>query len=340
MRSLTRRRASRRKKTPQPASLRLAAIILFLTVSAAVAILVACPPSVPATAAPNAPAPTTPASTMPQAQAQVAPAPATTLPAQAAPTTPPPPQPPVTVPSREQGRVIPLHPHPEQGLLAVVIDDAGYSLQELQTFLDIPGPLTIAVLPNLPHSTEAARRILAAGKDLILHCPMEPLGTENPGPGALYTWQSPAQVESLLAAAFATVPGAIGMNNHMGSKATADRGLMTTVLGYLGRHNLFFLDSRTTAETVGPAVAVDLGVPVIQRDAFVDDDTAPAEEAAAFSKGIDEAAANGSAVVIGHVQNPSVAAILRARIKGLAKDGVRLARLVDVMALRGEKGAR
>jgi polysaccharide deacetylase 2 family uncharacterized protein YibQ len=312
MRSRTRRRPSSRKRAPQAASLRLAAIILFLTVAAAVTFLLACPPSVPVTAAPAAPA------GVPAAPSQL----------------------PVTVTSRERGSIVPAHPRPEQGLLAVVIDDAGYSLQELQTFLDIPGPLTIAVLPNLPYSTEAARRIIAAGKDLILHLPMEPLGAENPGPGALYTWQSPAQVESLLAAAFASVPGAIGMNNHMGSRATADPALMTTVLGYLGRHGLFFLDSRTTAATVGPAIAQDLGVPVVQRDAFVDDDTAPADEAAAFSKGIDEAAAKGSAVVIGHVQNPSVAAILRARIGDLAKDGVRLARLVDVMALRGERGTR
>jgi hypothetical protein len=110
------------------------------------------------------------------------------------------------------------------------------------------------------------------------------------------------------------------------------------VLGYLSRHNLFFLDSRTTAETVGPAIAADLGVPAVQRDVFVDVDTAPAEVAAAFSKGIGEAAGSGSAVVIGHVQNPSVAAILRARIGDLAKDGVRLARLADVMALRGGRG--
>jgi hypothetical protein len=312
MRSRTRRRPSSRKRAPLAASLRFAAIILFLAVAGAVTFLVGCPPSVPVTAAPGAP------TGAPAAQ---------------------PPQP-VTVTSRERGRVVPVHPRPEQGLLAVVIDDAGYSLQELQTFLDIPGPLTIAVLPNLPHSTEAAGRILAAGKDLILHCPMEPLGAENPGPGALYTWQSPAQVETLLAAAFASVPGAIGMNNHMGSRATADPALMTTVLGYLGRHGLFYLDSRTTADTVGPTIAQDLGVPAVQRDVFVDVDTAPAEVAASFSRGIGEAAANGSAVVIGHVQNPSVAAILRARIKDLAKDGVRLARLVDVMALRGERGTR
>jgi polysaccharide deacetylase 2 family uncharacterized protein YibQ len=236
--------------------------------------------------------------------------------------------------------VVPQKPVPEEGLLAVVIDDAGYSLKELQEFLDLPGPLTVAVLPNLPHSTEAARLVAAAGKDLILHCPMEPVGGENPGPGALYTWQAPAEVESLLAKAFASVPGAIGMNNHMGSRATADPSLMATVLGYLQRNGLFYLDSRTTAETVGPRIAGELGVPFLERDVFVDVDTAPADVSAAFAKGIEEASSRGTAVVIGHVQNPAVAAILRVQAETLAGKGVRLARLSEVMARREARSAR
>jgi polysaccharide deacetylase 2 family uncharacterized protein YibQ len=222
----------------------------------------------------------------------------------------------------------------------VVIDDAGYSLTELQSFLDLPGPLTIAVLPNLPHSTEAARSVTAAGKDLILHCPMEPVGGENPGPGALLTGQSAAEQQALLAAAFASVPGAIGMNNHMGSRATANEALMTTVLGYLLNNDLFYLDSRTTAETVGPRIALQLGVPFLQRDVFVDADTAAAVVDAAFARGIDEARTRGSAVLIGHVQNASVAAILHERLPRLAGEGVRLARLTEVMGKREEDAGR
>ncbi len=122
----------------------------------------------------------------------------------------------------------PEQPRPEEkGRLAVVIDDAGYDLDELQPFLELPMPLAVAVLPNLPHSREAARRVLAAGKELLLHLPMEPEGRENPGPGALLTADSPEETRRLLDAALATVPGAVGMNNHMGSRATADEVLMT-----------------------------------------------------------------------------------------------------------------
>jgi polysaccharide deacetylase 2 family uncharacterized protein YibQ len=278
---------------------RFAAIILILLVAGIVAFLAACPPDSGRAAGPAAThRPLVPVSPMPQA-ARTGP---------------------------------PVHPHPEiQALLAVIIDDAGYNLGELQAFLDLPGPLTIAVLPNLPHSREAARRVIAAGKDLILHCPMEADGGEDPGPGALRTDQSPAEVESRLAAAFASVPGALGMNNHMGSRATADEALMRTVLGFLKREGKFFVDSRTTADTVGRRVAVELGMPFLQRDIFVDESTAYTDIAAAFSKGIGEARTRGQAVLIGHVQNRAVADILRAEERNLSARGVRLARLPDVL---------
>ena len=219
-------------------------------------------------------------------------------------------------------------------MLALIVDDAGYSLEELQAFLDLPIPLTVAVLPDLPHSTEAALRARAAGKDVILHCPMEPGGGENPGPGAILTGQSPEEIRQLLDADFASVPGALGMNNHMGSKATADDTVMTAVLGYLKSRGKLFVDSRTTPDTAGPRGAEALGMPILQRDVFLDDDTDEADIATWFDKGVAEARTRGSAVAIGHVQNRGVADILRAAERTLAAQGVRMARLPEVLAAR------
>jgi hypothetical protein len=213
----------------------------------------------------------------------------------------------------------------------VILDDAGYNLQELQPFLDLPGPLTIAVLPNLPHSAEAARRVLAAGKDLILHCPMEAEGSGNPGPGALRVGMSVSEIDGLLDSDFASVPGAIGMNNHMGSRATADPALMEAVLDYLKRHGLFFVDSRTTGRTVGPSIALKLGIPFLQRNVFIDDDRDEKAIDDAFTVAIREAQEQGAAVAIGHVQNRAVLDILRAGQRELADTGVRLARLEEIM---------
>ena len=100
---------------------------------------------------------------------------------------------PETSPSRPEGSEagsrspggIPERPVRPKGRIVIVVDDAGYNLEDLDPFLKFPGPLSIAVLPGLPHSREAARRIKAAGKELLLHQPMEALGGENPGPGAI-----------------------------------------------------------------------------------------------------------------------------------------------------------
>jgi hypothetical protein len=229
----------------------------------------------------------------------------------------------------------PERPQPEErALLAVIIDDAGYSLKELDSFLDLPIPLTVAVLPNLPHSTEAARRVIEAGKDLIVHVPMEPDGGENPGPGAILTTDTPDEVRLKLETDFASVPGALGMNNHMGSRATADEALMRTVLGWLNEQGKLYVDSRTTAETAGPRVAQDLGMRILQRDVFLDDETSADQISAWLSRSVDEAASRGTAVAIGHVQNGAVADILRASETALAIRGVRLARLAEVLARR------
>ena len=315
---------SRTRARPLPRT-RFVAIFALLAAAAVAAFLVACPPSreqpPAAPAVPTGPAPAAPAVPLtPSVPAPGRPAPS---------------------PRPLSTGLPPERPHPEErGILALVIDDAGYNLDELQAFLDLPMPLTVAVLPNLPHSTEAARRVLAAGKDLILHCPMEPVGGANPGPGAIYTGQSPEKIVQLLDAAFASVPGALGMNNHMGSKATADEAVMTVVLGYLKSRGKLFMDSRTTADTAGPRVAQALGMPILQRDVFIDNETGEGAITDSLDKGITEAGTRGTAVAIGHVQNRGVVDILRAAETALAAQGVRMARLSEVMAARERNTAR
>lgn len=223
--------------------------------------------------------------------------------------------------------------------MAIIIDDAGYNLGELQAFLDLPMPLTIAVLPDLPHSTEAARRVVAAGKDLILHGPMEPDGGQNPGPGVILAGMAPDRIREMLDQDFASVPGAIGMNNHMGSRATADPEVMRAVLGYLRDHGKLFVDSRTTAETAGPRVAQEMKIPILQRNVFLDDDTREEQISSWFDKAVEEARTRGSVIAIGHVQNRGVADILRAAERTLASQGVRFARLGEVLSRQERKPA-
>jgi polysaccharide deacetylase 2 family uncharacterized protein YibQ len=208
--------------------------------------------------------------------------------------------------------------------LAIVIDDVGYSLSGLKAFLALPYPLAFSVLPDLPHSREAGQLIAAAGKELLVHLPMEPSSGSNPGPGAVLTSQNDQEILELLSQSLERLPQAVGLNNHMGSRATADRRVMGVVLGFLRGRGMFFLDSRTTADTVGPELAGRLGVHLLERDVFLDNENSAAYIEKALSHGVRTAQARGSAVLIGHVQNVELAGELERLLPQLAGQGVEL----------------
>jgi polysaccharide deacetylase 2 family uncharacterized protein YibQ len=291
---------------------RIAVVLLSLMTVGLAAVLVSCPKEKPAETPVSAPPPTEPepAAVEPETETRAA---------------------------TEQAPVAePVQPE-QRGLLALVIDDAGYDLSDLQPFLDLPMPLAVAVLPNLPHSGEAARRVRAAGKELLLHLPMEPEGGEDPGPGALLTGQPAAELERLLDAALQSVPGAVGVNNHMGSKATADHAFMAVVLEALGRRGLFFVDSRTTTLTVAATEAERLDVPYLARKVFLDAVDGDIERS--LDAAVAAAARTGAAVAIGHVQSRELAAILRRAADGMERAGVRPATLSAMIAGRGGRTA-
>ena len=157
---------------------------------------------------------------------------------------------------------------PKEGRLAIVIDDCGYA--DNQGFISFEAPLTLAVLPHVPHSRRVAEQAVAQGKEVILHLPMEPTGKSDPGPGALTTDMKPDALREQVSANFEAVPGVSGLNNHQGSKASADEKLMGAVLDEAKRRGLYYLDSRTTNATVAPELAPKLGVPLYSRDIFLD----------------------------------------------------------------------
>jgi polysaccharide deacetylase 2 family uncharacterized protein YibQ len=251
-------------------------------------------------------------------------------------------KPPVKTPP-EPSRVEPLRPAapPEQipgppkpqrrGTLVFVIDDAGNNLRELEPFLRIPGPLTIAVLPGLPYSAEAARRIRAAGKEVFLHQPMEAIGGQNPGPGAVYSGMSGAEIRAVLAANMAEVGPVVGMNNHQGSKITMNQEAMETVLAFCREHGIYFLDSRTTAETAAPAAARRLGIKIGERDVFIDNIQDKASMIQYIQEGLKKAEQKGAAVMIGHTWSSELAATLEELYPGLVEEGYSLSTISRYM---------
>lgn len=194
--------------------------------------------------------------------------------------------------------------------LAVVIDDAGYRRDQLEPFLSFPGRVTIAVLPQLPHSEYASRAARRAGMDVILHQPMEALNGADPGPGAIFVGDSREDIDRVVSQNLKTVPDAIGINNHMGSRVTSDRATMGIFFDVIRDRDLFFLDSRTTHETVGTEVAVEIGVRVRERGVFLDHDPSPLAIRTAFLEALERAVYDGEVIMIGHVMVPAVAELL------------------------------
>lgn len=186
--------------------------------------------------------------------------------------------------------------------VSLVIDDLGRSLEDVGRLEALGVPVTYAVLPFEEHTAAVVSGLRRARKEMLLHLPMEPKnGAEDPGPGALLLGMSDGELQEKTLAALAAVPGAVGVNNHMGSRLSEDERSMDAVLGVLaGRRNLFFLDSRTSAASVGYKTAIRQGIPAAQRQVFLDGDPSPDAIRTQFQRLLDLARTQGAAIAIGH----------------------------------------
>ncbi|MGO0058923.1 divergent polysaccharide deacetylase family protein [Brevibacillus fluminis] len=157
--------------------------------------------------------------------------------------------------------------------LAIVIDDFGNNMDGTKEMLDLPIPLTVAVMPFMPSTKQDAELAHTRHHEVFVHLPMEPVKGKRSwlGPGAITTDLSDAEIRKRVQAAIDDVPHAIGINNHMGSKATADERVMRVVLTVCKERGLMFLDSRTTHKSVIPALAKEMGVPYMMNRLFFDD---------------------------------------------------------------------
>lgn len=251
-------------------------------------------------------------------------------PAPAPPPLPPGPRPPAIPPLPGTGGRPPA-PAP-RARLALVIDDFGYGWEAADAFLSLRIPLSVAVLPHLPHSREQARRAAAAGFDVLLHLPMEPEGDGVPvTPDTIGPETPPAEMDRRVAAALDQFPGLVGVSNHEGSRATADEAVMERVLAAVADRRLFFLDSRTSQRSVARQVGEQLGVPVLENSLFLDNDPDPEAVKARIRQAMRLALRRGTAIAIGHVRPGTFQAILE-MIPEIEGAGVELVRLSDLLA--------
>ena len=221
-----------------------------------------------------------------------------------------------------------------QAMLAIVIDDVGIDRRATQRAIALPGPITLSFISyahDLPAQTAQAR---AAGHELLVHLPMEPLGPSvDPGPNALMVGDDSGELHRRMAWALDRFDGYVGINNHMGSRFTADRTAMTVVLSEVGRRGLLYVDSRTIPNTVAPELAATLGVPFAERNVFLDVEPTERSIAAALAAAQQIAREQGSAVAIGHPY-PSTLSVLEAWLPRFAEDGIALVPISTIVRHR------
>ncbi len=165
---------------------------------------------------------------------------------------------------------MPSTPTGQKPKIIIIFDDMGIDKHAYENTAALPGPLTLSFLPYANDVDQLAAAAHKAGRTVMLHLPMEPEGSADPGPAALTTKMTGVAFLDALMWNLERFGGYVAVNNHMGSKLTADEAAMKTVLAYLKQEGVFFLDSVTTGDTKVRSAAARVGVDVFARDVFLD----------------------------------------------------------------------
>lgn len=204
-----------------------------------------------------------------------------------------------------------VRPDPNAPKMAIVIDDMGENMKLAQGLAELDIHITFSIWPNSSHVAETINIARKHGNEIMIHLPMQPKGYPriNPGSDALLLGMSPAQISRTVMAAVKNVPGAHGLNNHMGSRFTEDYQGMKQVMQLLKKEKLFFLDSRTTPKSMGSRAASEAGVTFYERNIFLDNVKDVAAIKYQLSKAAQIARKKGQAIAIGHPHRETLKAI-------------------------------
>lgn len=215
--------------------------------------------------------------------------------------------------------------------LAIILDDMGNDRTNDEAVIALPYRLTVSVLPHLPLSAEVADDAARHGDEVMLHLPMQPDSeTTKTGTIELRPGMPSGEVRSVLAGMLETVPHVSGVNNHEGSKATADPQLMDALMPALHARHLFFIDSRTTASTVAYDTARRYDVPAASRKVFLDDSLDRTAIEQQIDLAVKDAGRDGEAIAIGHPHSETIA-VLRDALPQLKRHGVQLVFASDLV---------
>lgn len=208
----------------------------------------------------------------------------------------------------------------DRHLLGLVIDDVGYSMSALQRIIALPFATTVAILPDAPHAEESARMAHQHGLTVMLHMPMQ---TSNPKYQKkmeqyyLHQDMSKEEFTQVFEAALAKVPYVQGVNNHMGSKLTENSKAMSWMMELCAKHNLFFIDSRTSSKSVAAKTADTSGIHWNARDVFLDHSVELAALQHAWDSSLKCVNSNDYCITLGH-PHPETLDFLESKAQGLS----------------------
>jgi uncharacterized protein len=226
--------------------------------------------------------------------------------------------------------------HSDLPVISIIIDDLGYRGKDDVNALNLPGPITYAIMPHAPYSLKLSQIAKQSGNNVILHLPMEAIEHKNNkflGPGALKLNMGENLFISTLSNNIQSIPNIIGVNNHMGSLLTKHIEQMEWLMDYLHLRKIFYVDSITSSDTVATDIARKKNVPFLKRDVFLDNIRDIEYIDNQFKQLITIAKRNGSAIAIGH-PHPETIEVLGKILKKLDDYGVSLISLVDMMHYR------
>ncbi len=212
-----------------------------------------------------------------------------------------------------------ISPLAEAGKLAIVIDDIGYRAKEDSAIYALPKEVSVAIIPVSPYATARANQAFEQKRDILIHLPMEPMSRQPIEAGALLVGMNETQIATLIRNAQIQVPNAIGLNNHMGSKATSDTQTMQYLMKSLSQQNLAFLDSKTAGNSVAYKIAKEYGIKALERHVFLDNSDEFNDVQTQFDIAVQHARKHGVAILIGHPRKNSVA-VLEKGIANLPDD--------------------
>ena len=220
-------------------------------------------------------------------------------------------------------------------VITLIIDDLGYSKANGERAVNLPGDVTMAILPHTPYSKHLADLSYKKGKTIMLHTPMTNVLDKAPGPGTLTTQMDKAQFMKIFRKALDSVPYVQGVNNHMGSKLTQDTTRMRWVMEEVFKRKLFFVDSRTTAKSVAEKEARKAGIPAISRDIFLDHIRTEDAVNKAFDTMVRKAKHYGNMNAIAHPYTVTMN-VLEKRLPELEKHGIKLISVPNQLIAEGQ----